>query len=385
MQRSGSSITMVLGGALVMAAGMGIGRFLYTPILPYMVSYEVLTPVSAGNVASANFIGYLIGALAAALFALPGSRRRWLLLALMLSVVTTAAMGLGGDVWFYATARFLGGVASAFVLVYVSTLILERLIAAGDMHLSGVHFAGVGAGIALSAVMVFAIEAMGGGWREMWLIGGLFSLLAFLVALWAIPRGTGVRPDDDAVTGSALNRNIVTLVTAYTLFGFGYVITATFLSAMARESDVLRPYEAWFWLAVGLAGIPSIAFWTWVSNRSSLRTAYVLACLTLAMGVALSVLGEGPVPVLIASVLLGGTFMGITALGLVYARELARGDARAALAWMTAGFGLGQMIGPSFAGLIHARTQSFTEPSLVAVGAMLLAAVLTLTIRQRAS
>ena len=74
-----------------MAAAVGIGRFIYTPILPLMVEDLGMTKSAAGLLASANFAGYLAGALAAALPGLPGSRRRWLIAALVASALTTGA------------------------------------------------------------------------------------------------------------------------------------------------------------------------------------------------------------------------------------------------------------------------------------------------------
>ena len=52
-------------GAAALAAAMGIGRFAYTPILPLMTSQAAITPQVAGQLATANYVGYLAGALAA--------------------------------------------------------------------------------------------------------------------------------------------------------------------------------------------------------------------------------------------------------------------------------------------------------------------------------
>ena len=77
-----------------MAAALGIGRFVYTPILPPMTEALHLSKSEAGLIASVNFVGYFLGALLVAMPGLVGSRRRWLLGALAISAVTTAAMGL---------------------------------------------------------------------------------------------------------------------------------------------------------------------------------------------------------------------------------------------------------------------------------------------------
>src|SRR4051812_39427666 len=51
-------------GAAALAAGMGIGRFVYTPILPLMTTQAHMTSQLGGLVATANYAGYLAGAMA---------------------------------------------------------------------------------------------------------------------------------------------------------------------------------------------------------------------------------------------------------------------------------------------------------------------------------
>src|SRR5258708_36883034 len=108
-----SPITIALGGLIAMAIGIGIGRFVYTPILPPMLAGLGLSKAAAGLIASANFAGYLVGALGAMQTSLPGSRRVGLLGALVLSGVTTGAMGLCSTLPGFLVLRFLGGRASA--------------------------------------------------------------------------------------------------------------------------------------------------------------------------------------------------------------------------------------------------------------------------------
>jgi MFS family permease len=122
---------LAAGGLVAMAAAMGIGRFVYTPILPRMTEDLGISKSAAGLIASANFAGYLAGAAAAATPLLRGSRRRWLLSGLAVSAATTAAMAFVSSIPAFIALRFAGGAGSAFVLVFASALVLDRLKSAG--------------------------------------------------------------------------------------------------------------------------------------------------------------------------------------------------------------------------------------------------------------
>ena len=361
---------LAIGGLIAMAAAVGVGRFIYTPILPPMVEGARLSTGEAGLIASANFLGYLLGALAAASPRLTGSARGWLLGALAASAVTTAAMGAADTLTVFLSLRLIGGVASAFVLVFASALVLERLTAAGRGSLSALHFSGVGAGIALSAVLTWGVDAAGLSWRAMWIGGGVLSLAAVIAAAALIPSADERRgPPAGAPEGEAAP-GIAPLVAAYGLFGFGYVITATFIVAIVRGSPGIREIEPVIWLVVGLAAIPSVALWTRMGRRLGVVRTLGVACLAEAIGIVCSVLWDNALSLFVAAALLGGTFMGITALGLIAARAMSPANPRRALGMMTASFGLGQIVGPVVAGYGFELTGSFFLPSMVAALAL---------------
>src|SRR6185437_12277083 len=176
-----SALPIAFGGLIAMAVSIGIGRFVYTPILPPMMATLGLSKTASGLVASANFAGYLLGALGATRRALPGPRGVWLPGALVLSAVTTAAMGMTGSLTGFMVLRFLGGIASALALILSSALVLDRLAALGRPGLAALHFAGVGTGITVSAGLVAAQIATGGTWASMWLWSGALTLLGAIV------------------------------------------------------------------------------------------------------------------------------------------------------------------------------------------------------------
>lgn len=379
-------VALAFGGLFSLAAAMGIGRFVYTPILPFMVDGLSLSAEDAGLIASANFLGYLAGALAGASKSLPGRPRVWFLSGLLVSALTSAAMAMTASLWAFLFIRFVSGVASAFVLVFSTTLILDRLNAAGRGGLSALYFAGVGCGIAFSALFVAGLDQISADWRQLWLASGGATLLFLLIAAGLVPdqrpapNAPAVGSSPRAANANYINASLLRLILAYGLFGFGYVITATFVSAIARATPELQSTEQLVWLAVGLCAAPSIYVWNRIALKTGTRKAFALACLLEAAGVALTVAGTGPALFLVGAALLGATFMGITALGLMEARRQASVGGLAAirqmLAVLTASFGLGQVIGPWFAGRLHEMTGSFQVPSLAAAAALVIAAAL---------
>lgn len=372
MPHSGTPLRLALAGAVTMGCAMGIGRFVYTPILPFMVEALHLSASQAGLIASANFLGYLIGALATSA-RLPGSPRAWLVGALLGSAVTTAAVGLFTDVTMIAAMRFLGGIASAFSLVFASTRVLQALARAGRSGLSAVHFGGVGIGIAASALVILLPV----GWQAMWFVSGAATLVGAIVVAVMLPsaeEGTARAAAKAPAPSGGLGR----LIVAYGLFGFGYVITATFIVAIVRGQPELKAFEPMAWLVVGLAGAPSVWFWMTVAKRTGMVRGYALACAVEAFGVLLS-LWTGIAGILISAILLGGTFMAITALGLEAARRRAGDNPRRVVGLMTVAFSVGQIVGPTVAGYMRDLTGSFTAATIAAAVALVIAAALTAT------
>jgi predicted MFS family arabinose efflux permease len=224
--------------------------------------------------------------------------------------------------------------------------------------------------------VVSGLLAAGADWRMLWLVVGSVVLGAVVVVGLLMP-GEGVRP---VVAGggrvrSGLAPGLGRLLVGYGLVGFGYVVTATFLVAIVRSCEAARGIEPVVWLVVGLTAVPSVAVWARLGSVFGLRLAFSLACVVEAVGVAASVGWPSAAGVLVAAALLGGTFMGLTALGLAEARVLAAANPRPAFALMTAAFGVGQVAGPVLAGVLSDRTGGFGAASLLAAAALVAAAV----------
>lgn len=325
--------------AAILAAAMGIGRFAYTPILPLMTAHAGLSTSAAGHLATANYVGYLLGAVAGAGSPRLSRSSTACRVSLVVLVVSLASMSLTDNVFGWMALRLAAGVASALVFVIAINTVLDHLHG-HPPHLPGWAFGGVGVGIALSAALVFGLPAQSGWKAAWWLAAGLTALLG--AAAW------GLRPDPPAQTSkdavgkrNTTRRPFALLFGSYTLEGIGYIIAGTFLVAAIAQNSPGR-LGTGAWLVVGLAAIPSAAVWARLSSRYSHPVLLTGALLLQAGGIGLACIGNG-LAALIGAVLFGGTFIGISTLALAAGRLL---QFPGAVALLTAGYSVGQIIGP---------------------------------------
>jgi predicted MFS family arabinose efflux permease len=371
---------VLVAGICALVIGMGVGRFAYTPLLPALQDAAGMGNHAAGILASINYVGYLVGSLGAAALPKRWSRVALFRVALLASIGATILMALAPDPRLWAVSRFIAGIASAAVLILSSEIVVRTLQRHRRPALVGVHFAGVGTGIALTGI-VTALLGDRLGWAGGWIVLTILSLaLAPLCWLWLIP------PKDDrpaATTGaSTVPASLVPLLSlaiAYFCEGAGYVVTATFLVAIVKTMPALSNVAPWFWVAVGLAGAPSAIIWSRIGARIGLLPALVLAHLVQTVGIVAPVLSQAPAIVLVSAMLFGGTVVGITALVVAYASRTAGANAGRMIGVLTASFSVGQIIGPIVAGMLAEGGRGFDLPLVlagltVAVGAVVLAA-----------
>ncbi|TIM50954.1 YbfB/YjiJ family MFS transporter [Mesorhizobium sp.] len=368
---SPSPLRLAFAGMIALAVAMGIGRFVYTLILPGMMEELGLTPADAGWIASANYLGYLVGALAAVGGWAHGLERLLMPAGLAATAVLTGLMGLADTMAAFLVIRFLAGVASAFVLVFMSSIVFGHLAAAGRNDLQALHFGGVGLGIAASSALMAILVTEQAGWPAGWFWSAAISACAIAVVALLLGSTATANGADGREPALPKGRSLVKVIVAYGLFGFGYIVTATFLVAIVRQGGGGRVFEAVVWMVTGLAGIPSVWLWQKIAAKIGLYRAYAWGCLVEVVGVSASVTMGGHIGPLLGGFLLGGTFIAITALGLQTGRHLAPQAPRRILASMTASFGLGQIIGPIVAGLLAQASGDFFLASIVAAAVLL--------------
>jgi MFS family permease len=184
------------------------------------------------------------------------------------------------------------------------------------------------------------------------------AALAVTLALWRVPElrpaaGAGLPAAPIAAPATAGGEDTAPrglrpgiLVLCYGVFGFGYIVPATFLPAMAHQLVADARVYGLVWPVFGLAAALSTLVAAPLMRRSSPRLVWAAAQAVMAVGVALPVLAPGPVGIALASLAVGGTFMVATMAGIADARGLAGPRAVPLVAAMTAAFAAGQIAGP---------------------------------------
>lgn len=330
---------------------MGIGRFAFTPLLPLMVRDGSLAQSAGAWLAASNYLGYLAGALTASRLGL--SLPMLIRASLAGIVMATAAMGAFDGLAAWIVLRFVAGVLSAYALVATSAWALRHLVPAANPALSGIVYAGVGLGIALTGLFCAAAAQPGVPARQLWLELGVLAAVAVAFASPFVGRPL----DTSALARSASHPEVTHgsyhgVVVCYGVLGFGYILPATFLPALAREvvDDPQMFGLAWpvFGVAAALSTVVTARLFGHVNRLRVWAVGHVL----MAAGVTLPSVWLVPVTIAIAALLVGSTFMVVTMIGMQEARARAPSNPTALLGLMTAAFAIGQLAGPVVPGTL---------------------------------
>ncbi|MFT3813217.1 MAG: YbfB/YjiJ family MFS transporter [Acidovorax sp.] len=396
LQASSSSagarpLSIALAGIAALAAAMGVGRFAFTPLLPMML-HDGVVDIAAGSwLATANYLGYLAGAVLYTALPWLGVRTaqagvnaalvRGGLVATVLLTLAMAAPGPALWPWW----RLLAGVASAQVLLGASNWCMGQLAQRGASALGGVIFVGPGLGIVLTGLSASGMVALHWSAATGWAVFGVMAL-ALCALAWPLLKSApapaaaasaqAAAPVQGALT-SVAQRTL--LAAAYGLAGLGYIVTATFLPVIARAA--LPAGSVWsdlFWPIFGAGVVLGAVLSTRIHPSRDRR--WLLAWLYLAQAAAIAIGMAWPTRTgfALGSLLLGLPFTAITFFALQEARRQWPGAGAAFTGLLTALYGLGQIAGPPMAAwlLAHAasRAQGFDWALGVAAGALALGA-----------
>ena len=393
---------VALAGAVALAVAMGIGRFAFTPLLPMMLDDGVVDLQAASWLATANYFGYLSGALLCTFQPMIWSRLKGLpsvdassliRSGLVATGLLTLCMALPAPT-LWPALRFAAGVASAVVFVFTSGWCLAQLARLEATALGGVMYTGPGTGIVTSGLFASAMVAW--HWRAAtgWLIFGVLAWLLTAVVWRIFGRGASPRPSAQAPAAAGADRpqpahsrgELAIMAFAYGLAGFGYIISATFLPVIARQA---LPGSTWldmFWPIFGAGVVLGALLSARWHVRGDLRFVLATCYVVQALGITVGVWSPTLAGFAIGSLLLGLPFTAITFFAMREARRLRPAAPASAMGLLTALYGIGQIVGPPLVAWLLKRSpspgQGFALSLQVAAAALVAgAAIYVATVR----
>lgn len=360
---------VIAAGICALVLTVGLARFAYTPLLPVMRADAGLSAAGGGWLATFNYLGYLAATLLVARVGDMQLKFRFYRIGLVLAVVSTGLMGASGQMSSWGVLRFVAGLSSTAGLLLASGLVLNWLLAHQRRPQLGLHFAGLGLGIAVSGLAAAAMAdhlASSGQWRALGAVA-----IVFLVPAWAwMPAPVPISTATGAAAPPAPGRRWRgLLIASYFCAGFGFVVSATFIVAILVQTPAFAARGSWVWVLVGITAIPSTFAWDRVAARLGLIRALMLAYALQAVSFVLPLLDDGIAAGAGSAVLFGLTFAGIVSLTLtVVGRHYPHNPAKA-MATLTLSYGVAQIIAPAIAGTLARESGSYQ-------GALVLAAIM---------
>ncbi|MHA7776059.1 YbfB/YjiJ family MFS transporter [Roseibium sp. M-1] len=313
-RRVTDQLKIVLAGSASLAITMGVGRFGFTSILPMMLHHGTVDLAFAGRLATANYVGYVVGSLAAMLIPKAWSQTDDIKSALYLTIVLTALMAIPlPSTWI--GLRFLVGVASAIGFAITSGWCLVELSAAPG-SIGGAIFTGPGAGIAISGLAASVTTALSftrhWGWTAFAVLSAGMSAL-----IWRAFRKSS-RDVEPFYFGSArtssrvLRTEMPMFAVAYGFAGFGYIVTATYLPVVAKKAIPDSPLLTVFWPLFGISAVAGSLLASRGRKSADARLCLVGSYLVQSTGVAMPVVWEDALDLALCSILVGVPFTAIT-------------------------------------------------------------------------
>ncbi|GHG58569.1 MFS transporter [Alishewanella longhuensis] len=370
---------VLLAGFFSQLLCLGVARFAYTPLLPLMQQQNLLTDASSGYLAAVNYLGYMAGALLAASLSNLQLKDRLYRLGLIVAIVSTLGMALTENLYLWSFWRFMAGLSSAGSMLIASGLIMHWLISHGQRAELGVHFAGLGLGIAMSAILVEVMLQLQFSWQSQWLslaaIGGILAIPAWC---WLPRPALPVLQSQQSVSDVPPSKHFLRLMLlSYFCAGYGYVLSATFIVTIVERMPGLGGSGNLSFVVLGLAAVPAVLLWDLIARKTGYLYAIMLALLLQLVAIIVPLSFASLSVVLISAALFGATFIGVVSLVLTMAGRLYPSKPAKLMGKMTLAYGFAQVIAPAITGVIAEKTGSFA-PGLYLAAALLGLAVLLL-------
>ncbi|MCR8914784.1 YbfB/YjiJ family MFS transporter [Marinobacter panjinensis] len=371
------TMKVLVASVIAVVVMVGIARFSYTPMIPEMVGALGLSTSVVGMLATVNYAGYLTGALLITRISDLGLKVRLYQLGLVVAVISTVLMGYTTNVWLWFILRFISGLSTSAGMLLGAGLLMSWLIRNNQKSELGVFFSGIGLGIVLTAVVAELIKDAF-TWDTQWVIYGLVALVLVVPAWRWMPdyRACALPQTAGKAAGNERSRFIRILQLAYFCAGVGYVVTATFLVAIAESMPQLKGHGWLIWLIVGLAATPACWLWDVFSRRWGQWLALYLAYTLNAVSIVMLIVNADMVSVMLSAVIYGASFIGIVSMMLAMVGRVFPENPSRPMSRLTFSYGIAQMLAPAVVGYLADVEGNYTNGLWLTLAVMALGVVM---------
>ncbi|UNM95814.1 MFS transporter [Ignatzschineria rhizosphaerae] len=383
----------------ILTLGMGLGRFLYTGMMPVILEEGIFDFKALSYIASSNYFGYLFGALlfSFSLFHRPQYLKKSLILSVLSTALLLFLLSVLTSFPSVLMIRFLAGISSAAAIIFGAITVLKYF---SSSFMTASFFSGVGLGILLGNELVNIALIKQYTSLQIWFYISLFAMMIALFIIFCHPKiEVGIyhpnAPINDDYSDNKessiaksdlevkdppfklLQISWVSLIILYGFAGYGYIITATYLPVIAQSlpASKLTPH---LWSLVGVGAIFSCYFWLYLEKKIGVLSALFWNLLTQSLFVLLSIFSDSLWLLVISAFGLGATFMGTTSLVMPLARKLIVPKTLNLVGLVTLTYGIGQILGPLVTSVIEAMASSLSLASISGSIALLIASLIVL-------
>jgi MFS family permease len=383
-------------GVLVKMTALGFGRFAYSLLLPYMRGSLGFNYVQMGLLSGGILLGYLLFSFISGLLTTRFGSKKVVIASLLCSSLSMFWLGQLSNFVFLLLFTFTMGAAAAGAHISMTTLPMVWFKRPLVGRAVGITTGGTGLGILITGVVLpsFLVSWGREGWRECWTLMAAFSFLVASIAFFLLRdrpiESPGTQPEaggygvalQETRRGSGLSLRVIFV--AYFVFGFAYIIYATyFVAFMVEEVGLSGGSAGEIWTVFGWMCMVSGLVWGFVSDRAGRRKALLWNHTLISLAVILPLCLHQPVFLTLSTFLFGFTFIGAVA---VFAAAIGdqAGEKRASIyGLVTLVHGFGQFLGTTLGGYLKDLTGSFQMTFLSSLAGFILCLILIALARKK--
>ena len=322
-----------LAGAAATLSGIGLSRFAYVPLFPAMVASGWISGGEGGLLGALNLGGYLAGVIGGRALARRTGTGRALDLGFGLAALAFAGCSWNGGTAWLAIWRFMAGASGGVLMALAGPAVQGSVPPSRRGFAGGIVMSGVAVGILMGVVLIPLTLPLG-------LSTAWIGLAATVLLLWGLAHSH--LPDVPVSPASTPVVPATTLHLAYGLSGAAFVPHMVYFGDFAVRG---RGYESGIanllWLGFGLGALVGPLLGGQAADRLGAAAALRLWLGLQVVALAASLVNH-PVALAISGLLGGFSAVGLTAIALARARELAGMEAGGIWVRSTGAFAVAQ-------------------------------------------